>query len=42
MLNLRSLVEFTYVFIVLTLIYSIITGIVIDDFGVQRDEEEKF
>ncbi|CAD8080106.1 unnamed protein product [Paramecium sonneborni] len=33
--------EFIYVFVVISLLYSIITGIIIDSFGVLRDEAEE-
>ncbi|CAD8161563.1 unnamed protein product [Paramecium pentaurelia] len=33
--------EFVYVFVVISLLYSIITGIIIDSFGVLRDEAEE-
>lgn len=36
--NSQSFVEFTYVFIVINMIYAIITGIIIDTFGVLRGE----
>lgn len=36
----RSVVEFTYVFIVISLLFSIITGIIIDTFGLLRDEAD--
>lgn len=33
--------EFVYYFVVISLLYSIITGIIIDSFGVLRDEAEE-
>ena len=37
----RSFVEFTYILFVLDIVQAIITGIIIDTFGVLRDETEK-
>lgn len=37
-MNWLSLVEFTYILVVVEIVGSIITGIIIDTFGVLRDE----
>lgn len=39
--GLKNLLEFVYVFVVISLLYSIITGIIIDTFGVLRDEADE-
>ena len=40
-LDWASVWEFSYFFIVITLLFSIISGIIIDTFGLFRDEEDE-
>lgn len=40
-LNWGSLWDFAYFFIVITLLFSIMSGIIIDTFGLLRDEEDE-
>lgn len=39
-IDVRMFFEFLYILVVINLLYSIITGIIIDTFGVLREEAE--
>lgn len=40
-LNWKSLWDFLYFFVIITLLFEIISGIIIDTFGLLRDEEDE-